>query len=161
MRCLLRGHPELVALKRMLSKIDYMSWVVAIWLFILIPSHLNGGNGRRTPGLVRAAIDGVNPDLCSGRCRYLFIARAFFVLFSTLVSNLGDSARMFADAIVLLDVISSDDYSAWLRVMQIFAVVSSSFFASLAPVIAIGMDFWLSEQIIAGDIDYLWRSFWR
>ena len=82
-------------------------------------------------------------------------------MISTLVSNLGDSARMFADAIVLLDVISSDDYSAWLRVMQIFAVVSPSFFASLAPVIAIGMDFWLSEQIIAGDIDYLWRSFWR
>ena len=79
----MRGHPELVALKRMLSKIDYMSWVVAIWLFILIPSHLNGGNGRRTPGLVRAAIDGVNPDLCSGGCRYLFIAGAFFVDFDT------------------------------------------------------------------------------
>ncbi|MCH2661148.1 hypothetical protein MK163_11930, partial [bacterium] len=73
---------------------------------------------------------------------------------------LGGSARMFADAMVVLDVISGDDYRARLRVMRIFAVISPSFmtlcyytvpnpvwlltiggifFASLAPVVAIGI----------------------
>ena len=91
---------------------------------------------------------------------WLFMAGAFFVLFSTLVSGLGGSARMFADAMVVLDVISGDDYRARLRVMRIFAVISPSFmtlcyytvpnpvwlltiggifFASLAPVVAIGI----------------------
>ena len=43
-RCVISsGETGLVALNRVPGKIGRVSWVVAIWLFILIPSHLSGG----------------------------------------------------------------------------------------------------------------------
>ena len=91
---------------------------------------------------------------------WLFMVGAFFVLFSTLVSGLGGSARMFADSMIVLGLVPGDDYRARLRVMRIFTVVSPMimtlcyftvqnpvwlltiggiFFASLAPIVGGGI----------------------
>ncbi len=94
---------------------------------------------------------------------WLFMAGAFFVLFSTLVSGLGGSARIFADSMVVLGAIPKDDYRARLRVMRIFTVVSPTvmtlcYFVVQNPVwlLTIGGIFLASlAPIIAGGIVYL------
>ena len=94
---------------------------------------------------------------------WLFMVGAFFVLFSTLVSGLGGSARMFADSMIVLGVIPNDDYHARLRVMRVFIVISPAvmtlcYFTVQNPVWLLtvgGIFFAALAPIIAGNVVYL------
>jgi hypothetical protein len=94
---------------------------------------------------------------------WLFMVGAFFVLFSTLVSGLGGSARMFADSMIVLGVIPNDDYHARLRVMRVFIVISPAvmtlcYFTVQNPVWLLtvgGIFFAALAPIIAGSVVYL------
>ena len=54
---------------------------------------------------------------------YLFIAGAFFVLFSTVVSGLGANVRIFADGMAAMGLIERNDYKTRLRLLRIWAAV--------------------------------------
>lgn len=94
---------------------------------------------------------------------WLFMLGAFFVLFSTLVSGLGGSARMFADSMIVIGFIKSDDYHARLRMIRIFTVISPMimtlcYFTVQNPVwlLTVGGIFYASlAPIVAGGIVYL------
>lgn len=94
---------------------------------------------------------------------YLFLLGAFFVLFSTVVSALGGSVRMMADAAMLLGFIPNDNYAARLRLTRILTVVSPTimiicYFFVQNPVWMVmigGMFGAMNAPIVAGSIIYL------
>jgi len=55
---------------------------------------------------------------------WIFMIGAFFVLFSTVVGNLGAGSRAFADCMGVLGVIDPNNYKSRVRVRNIWAVVS-------------------------------------
>lgn len=54
----------------------------------------------------------------------LFVVGGFFILFSTSVSGIAGNTRILADALCVMRIISPYDYSARLRFIRIFVVVS-------------------------------------
>lgn len=55
---------------------------------------------------------------------WLFIAGAFFVLFSTAISGLGANARIFADGLTVLGVTKRNDYTTRVKVLRYWAVIA-------------------------------------
>ncbi len=94
---------------------------------------------------------------------WLFIAGAFFVLFSTAISGLGADARIFADGLTVLGVTERSDYKTRMRIVRTWAIVAPMF-TSLAyflfqnPVwmLTMGQLFGaIKFPIIAGGVIYL------
>jgi len=67
----------------------------------------------------------------------LFVVGAFFVLFSTVLAGVAGSSRLMADALGVLGIIDSSNYSARLRFIRIFVVVS---------VVLFSIAYWLFEN---------------
>ena len=94
---------------------------------------------------------------------WLFMAGALFVLFSTVVSGLEGSARVFADAAAVLGFIDGGDYSARLCLTRIYTVVSPvlmamTYFFIQNPVWMLtvgGICFASLSPVIAGSTVYL------
>jgi len=59
----------------------------------------------------------------------LFIIGAFFVLFSTVVAGAAGTSRMLADGLTVVGISDSADYSARLRFIRVFIVVSLALFS--------------------------------
>ncbi len=94
---------------------------------------------------------------------YLFLLGAFFVLFSTVISILGGSVRVMADAAIILGLVPEDDYAARLRAIRILTIVSPTimitcYFFVQNPVWMVmigGMFGAMNAPILAGSIIYL------
>ena len=52
----------------------------------------------------------------------LFLVGAFFVLFSTVVSGLGASSRVFADGMAAMGLIERNDYRTRVRILRAWAL---------------------------------------
>jgi Mn2+/Fe2+ NRAMP family transporter len=59
----------------------------------------------------------------------LFVVGAFFVLFSTVLGSVAGNSRLMADGLGVMGIIDSRDYSARLRFIRIFVVVSLILFS--------------------------------
>ena len=100
-----------------------------------VPFYMLGAGVLNHTGTVPNGLDtisilsGVYTQTLGEWASWLFLLGAFFVLFSTVVSGLGGTTRMVADALGVLGVIDPGDYRMRLRVMRICAVVSPTIMA--------------------------------
>jgi manganese transport protein len=94
---------------------------------------------------------------------WLFIAGAFFVLFSTAISGLGANARIFADGLTVLGVTKRNDYETRVKVLRYWAVLApiataTAYFYFQNPVwmLTVGQIFKaIKFPVIAGSVIYL------
>lgn len=100
-----------------------------------VPFYMLGAGVLNHTGTVPNGLDtisilsGVYTQTLGEWASWLFLLGAFFVLFSTVVSGLGGTTRMVADALGVLGVIDPRNYRMRLRVMRICAVVSPTIMA--------------------------------
>lgn len=59
----------------------------------------------------------------------LFVVGAFFVLFSTVMAGAAGTSRLLADGLAVMGIIDARDYSARLRYIRVFIIVSLLLFA--------------------------------
>ena len=98
--------------------------------FYMLGAGVLNHTGTVPNGLETISIlSGVYTQTLGEWASWLFLLGAFFVLFSTVVSGLGGTTRMVADALGVLGVIDPRNYRTRLRVMRICAVVSPTIMA--------------------------------
>ena len=98
--------------------------------FYMLGAGVLNHTGTVPNGLETISIlSGVYTQTLGEWASWLFLLGAFFVLFSTVVSGLGGTTRMVADALGVLGVIDPRNYRMRLRVMRICAVVSPTIMA--------------------------------
>ena len=76
-----------------------------------------------------AALSAIYTDGLGSWAAGLFLVGAFFVLVSTVLSGAAGSSRMLADALGVIGLIDSSDYSVRLRFIRIFVVVALVLYA--------------------------------
>ena len=145
-------------------------WLTLVVLtFATVPFYMLGAGvlhrmGEKPDGLQTLSIlSNMYTETLGEWAFWLFMLGAFFVLFSTLVSGLGGSARMFADSMIVLGFVKNGDYRSRLRVMRIFTVVSPAlmtlcYFTVQNPVwlLTVGGIFYAAlAPIVGGGIVYL------
>ena len=76
-----------------------------------------------------SALSAIYTDGLGSWAAGLFLVGAFFVLVSTVLSGAAGSSRMLADALGVIGLIDSSDYSVRLRFIRIFVVVALVLYA--------------------------------